>query len=244
MRNVQQGLRKGVHARLFRHHQRSCQPHHLHRRLQKPTVKPAKPIHCNGTKGSKGNCLSSTQCLTNGGVPISNPSCSNLYCCVDGDAFAPNACVSEKRFIGECKSRSGCVAMHKTPLKGIATPGHECGGATAFCCVSPPVCESTIEGNPKTRVKGTCIDKSGCNKQLVSRPGPPWMCPGDNDIQCCMDLPRCVVNGVSGWCMDKTGPNLAIHDNLCPGDEEIKCCIRLQLPPTPTPSHPMGRSLR
>lgn len=163
----------------------------------KPTVKPAKPTPCKAANGHKGTCLGSMPCLAKGGVPFSNPSCDNLHCCIDGDAFPPNACVSDETFIGECKSRSDCVAKHKTPLKGFATPGHECGGATAFCCVSPPVCESMTAGYSRSRITGTCIDKSGCKKQLVSRPGPPWMCPGDNDIQCCMDLPGCSVNGCS-----------------------------------------------
>jgi hypothetical protein len=217
---------------------------------------PSEKMACTTTSGT-GECMDETSCATTAAVPISSSTCDPMgqKCCVkdvacstpDGlyngnckntascsgvsltdlcpgsasftccfDNLPPGVCVSDSKYIGKCSPVDECIRLGKTPLTMFGT-SQGCGAGQS-CCVTPPGCSSTLD----TTVYGTCVHEDSCKAKSVS-----GLCPGGNEIKCCIELGTCHFGGIVGQCMDKdecNGPNVYIRNNLCPGSNEIKCC--------------------
>jgi len=71
-------------------------------------------------------------------------------------------------------------------------------------------------------VTGYCVDTSVCMGKSL----PQNLCPGGNNIECCIDSPTCTYQGQSGVCIDVSAcTGTSLPQNLCPGGNNIECCI-------------------
>jgi len=94
-----------------------------------------------------------------------------------------------------------------------------------FFALLLPISTSKVEGYGTCSYQGSngyCVDVSVCMGKSL----PQDLCPGGNNIQCCIDSPSCNYNGQTGVCIDTSAcTGQSLPQDLCPGPQNIQCCI-------------------
>ncbi|GAM27165.1 hypothetical protein SAMD00019534_103400 [Acytostelium subglobosum LB1] len=184
---------------------------------------------CTSTNGQRGTCKDVSQCSGWSDPADLCPGGNNIQCCVaPSPSISPNygSCTSTNGQRGTCKDVSQCT--------GWSDPADLCpGGNNIQCCVSSLPSSSTTGssswGNCTSTNgnSGVCKDVSQCSGWS----DPADLCPGGNNIQCCVTTGsqwgNCVTTTKEyGVCMD-TAQCHGVSDpaDLCPGPANIQCCI-------------------
>jgi hypothetical protein len=108
--------------------------------------------------------------------------------------------------------------------------GSLCPGANNIRCCMPPSNSGDNSGDNSTYGSCTYSGKTGtCQSTGVSCDGgyKRFLCPGGNDIQCCLPTwGSCSSGGQTGTCqLTSQSCSTGYKSGLCPGPNDVKCCL-------------------